>query len=96
VIPYVYLIDYNLDMENKEGLLTFLEDNMYDIAASAKTDLKITSAGDFIAAKLNVAEDETLICLEEVMYKDSGEPFILLKSYFRPEFYEFHINRRRI
>lgn len=96
IIPYEYLIEYSLDMENKEGLLTFLEDKIYDSVASAKTDLKVTIAGDFIAAKLNVAEDTVLICLEEVMYKDSGEPFVLLKSYFRPEFYEFHINRRRI
>ena len=96
VIPYEYLIDYNLGMDNKESLSTFLDDTVYENVASSKMDLKVTTAGDFIAAKLNVAEDTTLICLEEIMYKVSGEPFVLLKSYFRPEYYEFHINRRKI
>ena len=96
VIPYEYLIDFNLDMENKEGLLKFLDDQLYDAVASAKTDIKMTTAGASIAEQLNVAEDTSLFCLEEVMYKDSGEPFALSKSYFVPGFYEFHINRRRI
>lgn len=96
VIPYDYLIEYNLDMEDEGSLLTFLDDNLYDSAASSKMDFKVTKSGASISEKLNVPEDTPLICLEEIMYKDSGVPFAISKSYFRPEFYEFHINRRRI
>jgi GntR family transcriptional regulator len=96
VIPYEYLMDYNLDMENEESLLDFLDNTIYNTVSSSKTDFKITTAGAAIAEKLNVAEETVLICLEEIMYKDSGEHFVLSKSYFRPEFYEFHINRRKI
>lgn len=96
VIPYEHLMIHNLNMDDKEALLSFLEDELYNNVASAKTDIKITTAGDFIAEKLSITEDTTLMLFEEVMYKDSGEPFVILKSYFRPEFYEFHINRRKI
>lgn len=96
VIPYDYIIEYNLDMENNESLLTFLDDNLYESVASSKMDLKITKAGASIAEKVSIPEDTPLICFEEIMYKDSGVPFAISKSYFRPEFYEFHINRRRI
>jgi GntR family transcriptional regulator len=95
VIPYEKFMDYNLDMENNEELLAFLDEKIYEDVASAKTDLKVTNSGDFISEKLNIPEDSVLILLEEIMFKSSGEPFILSKSYFRPEFYEFHINRRR-
>ncbi len=96
VIPYEYLIEYNLDMDDKNGLSMFLDQTIYESSASAKTDIKVTAAGDFIADKLKVADGTALMLFEEVMYKDSGEPFVILKSYFRPEFYEFHINRRKL
>lgn len=96
VIPYEHLMEYQMDMENNLSLLKFLDETIYERVASARADLKVTHAGASIAEKLGVAEDTVLIFLEEIMYKDSGEPFALSKSYFRPEHYEFHINRRKI
>lgn len=95
VIPYDKMTGYNLDMENQRELLDFLDEKIYDETSSAKTQIKLTTTGDFFAEKLKIKEDEVLILFEETIFKESGEPIILSKSYFRPEFYEFHINRRR-
>jgi GntR family transcriptional regulator len=95
VMPYDKITAYNLDMERTEDLLAFLDEEIYNIVTSSKTEIKLTSSGDFVAEKLNIPEENVLILLEETMFEESGEPFILSKSYFRPEFYDFHINRRR-
>lgn len=95
IIPYDILTSYNLDMENQSELLGFLDERIYDETSSAKTQIKLTSSGDFVAEKLQVQEEEILILFEETIFKESGQPIVLSKSYFRSEFYEFHINRRR-
>lgn len=95
IIPYNILSCYNLDMNNSMGLLSLLDEKLYGDAASAKTVIKLTTSGDFVAEKLDIPEEMMLILLEETMFKESGEPFVISKSYFRPEYYDFHINRRR-
>lgn len=95
IIPYDILSFYDIDMENSRGLLSLLDERLYEDVASAKTGIKLTIAGEFVAEKLDIPEEMMLILLEETMFKESGEPFVLSKSYFRPEYYDFHINRRR-
>lgn len=86
---------YNIDMDKTEELLAFIDEKIYEDVSSAKTEIKLTTSGDFIAEKLNIPEEKALILFEETMFTDSGEPIVLSKSYFRPEFYDFHINRRK-
>ncbi len=95
VIPYDIMTTFNLDMENQSDLLDFLDNRIYDETSSAKTHMKLTTSGDFIAEKLQINEDEVLMLFEETIFQESGQPIVLSKSYFRPEFYDFHINRRR-
>ena len=95
IIPYDKLSEYNLDMEKTDELLSFLDEKVYEEVATAKTEVKLTTSGDFVAEKLDISEDIVLLLLEETMYKESGVPIVLSKSYFRSEFYDFHINRRR-
>lgn len=95
VIPYDIISTYNLNMENQSELLEFLDERIYNDASSAKTHMKLTTSGDFVAEKLQIHEDVVLMLFEETIFNESGEPIMLSKSYFRPEFYEFHINRRR-
>ncbi len=95
IIPYDKLSQYNIDMEKADELLSFLDEKIYEEVATAKTEIKLTTSGDFVAENLDIPEDIVLILFEETMFKESGEPIVLSKSYFRPEFYDFHINRRR-
>jgi DNA-binding GntR family transcriptional regulator len=95
IVPYDKLLAYNLEMENSEALLAFLDEGIYNDVTSAKTEIKLTTSGDFIAEKLSIPEENMLILFEETMFKESGEPLLLTKSYFRPEYYDFHVNRRR-
>lgn len=95
IIPYDILSSYNLDVEDSNELLSFLDGKIYEEVASAKTEIKLTKSGDFVAEKLDIPEEMMLFLLEETMFRESGEPIVLSKSYFRPEFYDFHINRRR-
>lgn len=95
IIPYGTIAEYSLDMENQNEVLDFLDERIYNETSSAKAQMKLTKSGDFVAEKLQIHEDEVLMLFEETIFKESGEPMMLSKSYFRPEFYEFHINRRR-
>lgn len=95
IIPYDILSSYNLNIDNSNEMLSFLDGKIYEEAASAKTEIKLTTSGDFVAEKLDIPEEMTLLLLEEIMFKESGEPIVLSKSYFRPDYYDFHINRRR-
>lgn len=95
IIPYDKMSAYNLDMNNEKEILSFIEDRIYEDVSSAKTEIKITTSGDFIAESLNISEDTTLILFEETMYTDFGNPIALSKTYFRPEFYDIYINRKK-
>lgn len=95
-IPYEIISLFDLDLNNPEELLAFIDEKIYDNVSTAKTEIKLTTSGDFVAGKLDIPEEKVLILLEETMFFDSGEPVVLSKSYFRPEYYTFHLNRRCI
>lgn len=94
IIPHEIFSLYNLNIEDKNEILSFLEEKIYEDAATSRMNIRLTRAGDYIGERLNISEGEMLFFMEENMFRESGEPIVLNKSYFRPEFYDFHINRR--
>jgi GntR family transcriptional regulator len=95
-IPYDFIQTFNLDLSNLDEISTFVDETIYDYVTNAKTEIKLTTLGDFLAKKLEIPEDKVLILLEETMFLDSGQPVVFSKSYFRQEFFNFHLNRRTV
>jgi len=94
-VPYDIVKSYNVDLNSNEELINFIDKTIYEYSATAHTQIKLTSTGDFIAERLNIADSKSLILLEETIFQENGKPIAFSKSYFRPEFYNFHINRRK-
>lgn len=94
-IPYTRVSKYNLDFNKTDELLEFIDKDIYEDVSSARTQIHLTTSGDFMAKKLNISENQPLFLLEETIFMEMGKPIVFSKSYFRPEFYDFHINRRR-
>jgi len=94
-IPYEIVKSHNIDLTKPEELLTFIDKTVYEYSSTAQTEMKLTTAGEFIAEKLNTTDSKALILIEETIFQEDGRPIIFSKSYFRSEFYNFHINRRK-
>lgn len=94
IIPYDKVIPHNLDLTNKKELLEFIDETVYKIASSSRTMIKLTPTGDFISQKLNISEEQVVFVIEDILLSGEGEPLVFSKSYMRPEFYDFYINRR--
>lgn len=94
-MPYTRISEYNLDLNKPEELLGFIDDDIYEYVSTARTQIHLTTAGDSIAKRLNITENQPLFLLEEIIFMETGKPIVYSKSYFRPEFYDFHINRRK-
>lgn len=94
IMPYDKVIPYNLDLTNKKELLQFIDETVYKTAFSSRSMIKLTSTGDFISQKLKMSEDQVVFVIEDILLASDGEPIAFSKSYMRPEFYDFHINRR--
>lgn len=95
IIPYDEFSIFDIDIGNSNEILSFFDNELYDEVSSSRMEIKLTTSGDYIAEKLNIPEGEMLLFMEETMFKETGEPLVISKSYFRPEYYDFHINRRR-
>lgn len=94
IIPFSKVIPYNLDLTNKKELLEFIDETVYKTASSSRSMIKLTPTGDFISQKLKISEDQVVFVIEDILLSSEGEPMVFSKSYMRPEFYDFYINRR--
>jgi GntR family transcriptional regulator len=95
-IPYTNVIAANVNLNDTKEVLTFVDELLYQKSATSHTKIKITTAGEVIAGKLDIDEGESLFFLEEVLLMATGEPLGIYKYYFRPEYFDFYVNRRNI
>ena len=93
-MTYEILSKYNINLEDKNMLKDFIHNYINEDIKNIQTKVKIVNAREAVAQKLNISEGEHLLFLDEIMMLELGIPVISARSYYRPEFYEFYINRK--
>lgn len=93
-LPYSKLTEFSLNLDAPEEILHFTDERIYQVVTLAQTRILLTKAGDFIGEQLNIRVGTPLMLFEETMFQSSGEPLAFQKGYFRPEFFDFQVNRK--
>lgn len=92
-LPYQTAMEYELDLENKEQLLDFINNYVATNIKSSKCSFNITSARTSIAEMMNLTEDTTLIYFGEKMMDALGKVQMYVKTYCDPNYFNFTFYR---
>lgn len=95
-VPYDYVTAHKLNLNNNNELLTFIDETIYQDAATSQSQIQLTIAGESIARKLKIKEGQVILLIEEVFMLATGEPIAFSKCYFRPDYFDFYVNRRNV
>ncbi|WP_068622604.1 GntR family transcriptional regulator [Paenibacillus tuaregi] len=84
--------EMNLDLQNKDGLLDFLENRAYDLATSAAIEIKRSTAVSTSSQKLNMAGGEECDLILESLYVNEQHPVVYNKYYIPKQYSLIKIN----
>ena len=81
IIPIEVISIFNIDLNNEEILLKFIEEEIYLNCTSVESKIKITSAGNFVTKNYPISDDTQFYLIDEAIYSDSQFPIIFNKHY---------------
>lgn len=81
LLPIETISNLNIDLNNQDQFLEFLERDLYKISSNILVEIKYSTAGNF-AAKIHPISDENQFHLiQETLYKDNEFPITSNKHY---------------
>lgn len=80
-IPIETITQFDVDFNDTEKLLLFLNQDIYSHAASSELNLRGSDAGNFTAQKYKLSEKNTFLMIQETLYNESGLSMIVTKHY---------------
>lgn len=80
-IPIETITRFDIDFNDTERLLQFLNQDIYSHAASSALNLRGSDAGNFTAQKYKLSEKNTFLMIQETLYHESGLSMIVTKHY---------------
>lgn len=84
IIPIETISNFNIDLNNSEELLNFVEDEIYKECSKTSIDIKVSSSGKFVTKKYPICSDAQYYLIEESIYKN-GENLIAFNKNYLPE-----------
>ena len=93
-IPYGNIEKEKINIEEKQNVVKYADNDLFQKVSNSKAEILYTKAGDFMAERLKIAEDSPLILIEEDLFEKNGQIVAFLKQYFIPEYCTFYINRK--
>jgi GntR family transcriptional regulator len=94
VVPQSVLAPTDLPQGFDGSVLDLLIARRDPAASHAAADITPVKAGKELGARLQVPASTVLLLLEETIYSRDGVPVDLCRSYFVPQFFQFHLLRR--
>lgn len=83
IVPIEYISKYDIDLNNHDDLLKFVEKDIYDICDNVTLDIKFSTSGNFAAKKYHFTNKEHFFLLEEnVCLKDNA--IIAFSKFYLP------------
>lgn len=92
-LPYHIAMEYNLDLENEEQLLEFIQGFVSEKIKSSKCSFNVTNARSAIASRMQIPEDTSLIYFGEKMMDAMGKVVMYTKTYCDPNYFNFTFYR---
>lgn len=81
IIPIETIVDFNLDLNNKDEILEFLETNIYIDCSFTNTKIKFSTSGNFTANNHPITCDKKFYLIEEGIFKHKEFPIVFNKVY---------------
>lgn len=85
-IPIETITRFDIDFNDTEKLMSFLNQEIYSYAASSALNLRGSDAGNFTAQKYKLSEKNTFLMIQETLYNESGLSLIVTKHYIPLEY----------
>lgn len=87
-IPVKYINNCNVDLNSEEEVSKLINKTIFELATSAKLNVKLVHAEDNITAFLQIEVNELIIYIEEILYNENHESIARCKLYFIPDKYD--------
>ncbi len=81
VIPIETISAFNIDLNNNDEFLKFIENDIYTQCSHSSIDIKFSSSGKFATKKYSISSEKQYYLIEESIYKNSEHPIAFNKHY---------------
>ncbi|WP_442878709.1 GntR family transcriptional regulator [Clostridium sp.] len=92
IVPIEAISSFNLDLNNKEELLEFIEEGIYEKCSDALVDIKFSTAGNFVTKSHPISCEKQFYLVEEALYKNSEFPIAFNKHYLPMQYSSIKFN----
>lgn len=81
IIPIETISELNINLNNKDELLTLLESETYELCTNSSVEFKFSTFNNFRTKKLPLSAEKFFYLIEEKIYKNSEFPLMVSKHY---------------
>lgn len=81
IIPIEAISIFNIDLNDEESLLNFIEEKSYVDCTSIESKIKLTTAGSFVTKNHPIPDETQFYLIEEAIYNNSQFPIMFNKHY---------------
>lgn len=81
IIPIETIASFNIDLNNTNSLLKFIEDDIYNKCSHSSIEIKFSSSGKFATKKYSISSEKQYYLIEESIYKNDEYPIAFNKHY---------------
>lgn len=81
IIPIETISTFNINLDNNDELLNFIENEIYNKCSSSSINIKFSSSGKFVTKKYSISDEDKYHLIEESIYSNSPYPIAFNKHY---------------
>lgn len=95
IIPIEVISTFNLNLNNRDKLLEFIEETIYEICNDALLDIKFSKAGNFVTKAHPISCENQFFLVEEALYKNNKYPIVFNKHYLPTQYANIKFHPRK-
>lgn len=81
LLPIETISKFNLDLNNQDQILEFIEKKIYEISSDILVEIKYSTSGNFAAKSYPISSENQFHLIQETIHKDSEFPIASNKHY---------------
>ncbi|MFT8352757.1 GntR family transcriptional regulator [Clostridium saccharoperbutylacetonicum] len=81
LLPIETISKFNLDLNNQDQILEFIERELYEISSDILVEIKYSTSGNFAAKTYPISPENQFHLIQETIHKDSEFPIASNKHY---------------
>ena len=81
LLPIETISKFNVDLNNQDKFLEFLEKDLYEISSNILVEIKYSTSGNFAAKTYPISSENQFHLIQETIYRDSEFPIASNKHY---------------